>query len=64
MPDNPYFAAQLADLMKGELGMIVTGCVSYMTFGKPHHSQYCLLERSLPDHTIKATACEKGSYAD
>jgi len=61
---EPGLAAQLQGVKDGTVGMIFTGCIAYLTFGKTHHSQYCFLERYLPDHTIKATACERGAYAD
>jgi hypothetical protein len=57
-------AAHGEGLKDGTVGMIITGCIAYLTFGKVHHSQYCFLERSLPDHTIRATACDRGEYAD
>lgn len=61
---DPSVRTNLQGVQDGTVGLIVYGCIAYVSFKKVHHSQYCFLERRWLDGHMGATACEQGAYAD
>lgn len=63
IPATSFAADDWQDVVNRTKGMMVVGCVAYITFKELHRTQYCILERRLPDGLTQGTDCMKGSYA-